>query len=280
MCLASGAVSAAWVCSDEGLLGHSVLLFSAFTARCSSSVFDSLSMSGGMSKKRGRKRSCGELSDTIDPNSILGMRIQHNWREKGNQSKWKGTVLDRLSVNPSLYMVKYDGFDCVYGIELFKDERVSNLQVLSENVVNNKLKIPSGAEELVGKAVEHLFEKEDGEKNEWRGMVLSRAPVMTHWYYITYEKDPVLYMYQLWDDYADGDLRILPEAENKHLLPPDRKPGEETESLVGKQVEYVTDKGLKRTGLVIYQVPAKPSVYYIKYDDDFHIHVYDLVKTS
>lgn len=138
-------------------------------------------------------------------------------------------------------MVKYDGFDCVYGIELFKDERVSNLQVLSEKVgelteqraqvfhvilhmsdgntfagcsftVNNKIKIPSGAEELVGKAVEHLFEKEDGEKNEWRGMVLSRAPIMTNWYYITYEKDPVLYMYQLWDDYADGDLRILPEA--------------------------------------------------------------------
>lgn len=63
----------------------------------------------------------------------------------------------------------------------------------------------------MGKAVEHLFEKEDGEKNEWRGMVLSRAPIMTNWYYITYEKDPVLYMYQLWDDYADGDLRILPE---------------------------------------------------------------------
>lgn len=72
--------------------------------------------------------------------------------------------------------------------------------------------MPPGAEELVGKAVEHLFEKEDGEKNEWRGMVLSRAPIMTNWYYITYEKDPVLYMYQLWDDYADGDLRILPEA--------------------------------------------------------------------
>lgn len=167
--------------------------------------------------------------------------------------------------------------------------------------VNNKIKIPPGAEELVGRAVEHLFEKEDGEKNEWRGMVLSRAPIMTHWYYITYEKDPVLYMYQLWDDYKDGDLRVLPESgkcalagiltsscsyfgvifpENKHLLPADRKPGEEPESLVGKQVEYVTDNGVKRTGLVIYQVPAKPTVYYIKYDDDVHIHVYDLVKTT
>lgn len=71
-----------------------------------------------------------------------------------------------------------------------------------------------------------------------------------------------------------------PSSENKHLLPADRKPGEEPESLVGKQVEYVTDNGLKRTGLVIYQVPAKPTVYYIKYDDDVHIHVYDLVKTT
>lgn len=43
-------------------------------------------------------------------------------------------MLDRLSVSPSLFMVKYDGFDCVYGIELFKDERVSNLQVLPEQV--------------------------------------------------------------------------------------------------------------------------------------------------
>lgn len=75
----------------------------------------------------------------------------------------------------------------------------------------------------MGKAVEHLFEKEDGEKNEWRGMVLSRAPIMTNWYYITYEKDPVLYMYQLWDDYKEGDLRILPEAGEERIGYPYRE---------------------------------------------------------
>ncbi|GCB85035.1 hypothetical protein scyTo_0025594, partial [Scyliorhinus torazame] len=68
------------------------------------------------------------------------------------------------------------------------------------------------AELIVGKAVEHMFEKDDGSKNEWRGMVLARAPVMTTWYYITYEKDPVLYMYQLLEDYKEGDLRILPDS--------------------------------------------------------------------
>lgn len=81
-------------------------------------------------------------------------------------------------------------------------------------------------------------------------------------------------------NHSNCNVIMFYSSENKHLLPADRKPGEETESLVGKQVEYVTDKGVKRTGLVIYQVPAKPSVYYIKYDDDFHIHVYDLVKTT
>lgn len=52
------------------------------------------------------------------------------------------------------------------------------------------------------------------------------------------------------------------------------------DSLVGKQVEYAKEDGSKRTGMVIHQVEAKPSVYFIKFDDDFHIHVYDLVKTS
>lgn len=65
---------------------------------------------------------------------------------------------------------------------------------------------------MIGKAVEHMFETEEGSKDEWRGMVLARAPIMNTWFYITYEKDPVLYMYQLLDDYKDGDLRIMPDS--------------------------------------------------------------------
>lgn len=68
------------------------------------------------------------------------------------------------------------------------------------------------ADTMIGKAVEHMFETEDGPKEEWRGMVLARAPIITSWFYITYEKDPVLYMYQLLDDYKEGDLRIMPDS--------------------------------------------------------------------
>ncbi len=72
------------------------------------------------------------------------------------------------------------------------------------------------ADTMIGKAVEHMFETEDGPKEEWRGMVLARAPIMTSWFYITYEKDPVLYMYQLLDDYKEGDLRIMPDSSEQH----------------------------------------------------------------
>uniref|UniRef100_A0A8C1ZDP1 Spindlin a n=1 Tax=Cyprinus carpio TaxID=7962 RepID=A0A8C1ZDP1_CYPCA len=182
--------------------------------------------------------------------NIVGCRIQHIWKEgSGAASQWKGTVLDQVPVNPSLYLIKYDGFDCVYGLELHKDERVQGLEVLPDRLASTRISDAHLADTMIGKAVEHMFETEDGTKNEWRGMVLARAPIMNTWFYITYEKDP-------------------------------REPGEVVDSLVGKQVEYAKEDGSKRTGMVIHQVEAKPSVYFIKFDDDFHIYVYDLVKTS
>lgn len=67
--------------------------------------------------------------------NIVGCRIQHGWKEgSGPVTQWKGTVLDQVPVNPSLYLIKYDGFDCVYGLELHKDERVSALEVLPDRV--------------------------------------------------------------------------------------------------------------------------------------------------
>ncbi|XP_078526398.1 spindlin-W-like isoform X1 [Lissotriton helveticus] len=233
-----------------------------------------------------RNRNAEDSEDVVGGlqlSGLIGERIQHGWQENnGTISQWKGLVLDQMEVNPGLYLVIYDGFDCVYGIELFKDKRVKKLQIMPRRPFHSTPEENSKAEELVGKAVEHVFEKDDGNNVQWRGMVLSRAPIMSTWHYITYEKDPILYMYHLLDDYAEGDLRILSDQENKFLLPPDRGSSdveEEEESLAGKPVEYVNEKGVKKTGMFIYQVPAKPTVYFIKFNDDFHIYVYDLVKT-
>ncbi|XP_023678893.1 spindlin-Z [Brienomyrus brachyistius] len=241
-------------------------------------------VSAGMMKKKNshkkHKNNVGPSKPVSQPRrNIVGCRIQHNWKEGTSPAtQWKGTVLDQVPVNPSLYLIKYDGFDCVYGLELHKDERVQGLEVLPDRIASSRISDAHLADTMIGKAVEHMFETEDGSKDEWRGMVLARAPIMNTWFYITYEKDPVLYMYQLLDDYKEGDLRIMPDSNDSP--PAEREPGEVVDSLVGKQVEYAKEDGSKRTGMVIHQVEAKPSVYFIKFDDDFHIYVYDLVKTS
>ncbi|XP_020340458.1 spindlin-Z isoform X1 [Oncorhynchus tshawytscha] len=243
-------------------------------------------VSSNMKKKDSHKKHKNSMgpnkvvSSSAPRRNMVGCRIQHIWKEgsTASQSLWKGMVLDQVPVNPSLYLIKYDGFDCVYGLELHKDERVQGLEVLPDRQASTRASDVNLADTMIGKAVEHMFETEDGTKDEWRGMVLARAPIMNTWFFITYEKDPVLYMYQLLDDYKEGDLRIMPDSND--TPPAEREPGEVVDSLVGKQVEYAKEDGSKRTGMVIHQVDAKPSVYFIKFDDDFHIYVYDLVKTS
>uniref|UniRef100_A0A672KF02 Spindlin-Z-like n=1 Tax=Sinocyclocheilus grahami TaxID=75366 RepID=A0A672KF02_SINGR len=146
--------------------------------------------------------------------SIVGCRIQHNWKEDvySPVSRWKGTVLVQVSVNSSLYLIKYDGVDCVYGLEIFKDQRVQNLEIFPGEIASFRVSDTRLADLLLGRPVIHLFETDDSSKDEWRGLVLSRAPSMPAWFFITYEKDPMLYMYQLMQDYKDGDLRILPDS--------------------------------------------------------------------
>ncbi|XP_062399670.1 spindlin b [Sardina pilchardus] len=212
----------------------------------------------------------------VDPlKSLVGCQIQHGWRDApGKISRWKGIVLDQVTITPSLYLVKYENVDCVYGIELLKDGRVQKLEIVSNRIDSYHAIDNKQARSMLGRAVQHKFESEDGSKDEWRGMVLARAPIMTPWFFITYEKDPVLYMYQLFDDLKSGDLRFIPEESSQE----EPEPGEVVDSLVGKHVEYSREDGGKRIGLVIQQVESKPSVYFIKFEDDFHIYVYDLIK--
>ncbi|KAK7802309.1 hypothetical protein U0070_020704 [Myodes glareolus] len=65
---------------------------------------------------------------------------------------------------------------------------------------------------IVGRAVKYEFEGKNGSKFEWSGVVLEEVPIMKIWFYITYEKDLVLYIYHLLDDYIEGNLLIMPEC--------------------------------------------------------------------
>ncbi|XP_011712818.2 spindlin-2 isoform X2 [Macaca nemestrina] len=109
---------------------------------------------------------------------------------------------------------------------------------------------------IVGCRISHGWKEGDEPITQWKGTVLD----------------------QLLDDYKEGDLRIMPESNESP--PTEREPGGVVDGLIGKHVEYTKEDGSKRIGMVTHQVEAKPSVYFIKFDDDFHIYVYDLVKKS
>ncbi|XP_063136690.1 Y-linked testis-specific protein 1-like [Rattus norvegicus] len=206
--------------------------------------------------------------------NIVGCRISHGWKEGDEPvTQWKAIVLDQLPTNPSLYLVKYDGVDCVYGLALHSDERILKLKVLTHKVVFPQVKDAHLASAMVGRAVEHKFEGKHGSKDNWRGVVLAQVPIMKDWFYITYEKDPVLYIYQLLDDYTEGNLRIIPE-----ISPAEVKSEVGSDILTGQCVQCTRSDGSKKIGKVIYQVLAKPSVYFIKFDGDVHIYVYNLME--
>ena len=61
---------------------------------------------------------------------------------------------------------------------------------------------------IIAKAVKYIFEGTNGSKDEWREMVLEEVPIMKTWFYTTYKKDPVLYIYDLLKDYTEGNLHI------------------------------------------------------------------------
>ncbi|XP_063141251.1 Y-linked testis-specific protein 1-like [Rattus norvegicus] len=205
--------------------------------------------------------------------NIVGCRISHGWKEGDKPvTQWKAIVLDQLPTNPSLYLVKYDGSDCVYGLELHSDERILKLKVLPHKVVFPQVKDAHLASAMVGQAVEHKFEGKHGAKDHWRGVVPSQVPIMKDWFYITYEKDPVIYIYQLLDDYAEGNLHIIPETP-----PAEVQSDVDSDILTDQCVQFTRSDRSKKIGKVIYQVPAKPSVHF-KCDGDVHIYVYNLVE--
>ena len=86
--------------------------------------------SSKLTKKRAGRKRQRSRSPALPKRNILGCRISHKWKE-GDESitQWNGTVLDQVPVNPSLYLVKYDGIDSVHALELYKDKRVLSIKL-------------------------------------------------------------------------------------------------------------------------------------------------------
>lgn len=102
------------------------------------------------------------------------------------------------------------------------------------------------------------------------GVVLAQVPITKAWFYITYERDPVLYMYPLLDDYIDGNLHIIPDCPQAEVT------SEVDSNLIGRCVRYSKGDGTKKIGRIVRQVLDEPPTHFIKFDDDTHIYIYDL----
>jgi hypothetical protein len=57
------------------------------------------------------------------------------------------------------------------------------------------------ASALVGRKVQHKFEGKHGSEENWSGKVLAQVSFLQDWFYISFKKDPVLYIGQLLGDY-------------------------------------------------------------------------------
>ena len=188
-----------------------------------------------LKKKSRRKPSSQALGN------IVGCRISHGWKE-GNEpvTHWKAIILGQLPTNPSLYLVKYDGIDSIYGQELYSDDRILNLKVLPPKVRFPQVRDSHLARDLVGRAVQHKFKGKDGSEDNWRRVVLAQVPIMKDLFYITYKKDPALYFYQLLDDYKKGNLHIIPDTPLA-----EERSGDDSDVLIGNWVQYTKKGGSK-----------------------------------
>ncbi|XP_041501508.1 spindlin-2-like, partial [Microtus oregoni] len=148
--------------------------------------------------------------------NIVGSRICQSWKEANEPvTQWKAIILDQMPTYPFLYLLKYDGIDCVYGLELHSDERILNLKILVNNEPFPQVTDTHLSNTIVGRAVKHTFTGTNGSKDDWNGMVLEEVPIMKTWFYITYKKDPVLYIYHLLEDYLEGNLHIMPGSKEE-----------------------------------------------------------------
>ncbi|CAC5394749.1 unnamed protein product [Mytilus coruscus] len=66
---------------------------------------------------------------------------------------------------------------------------------------------------LVGKTIRHKFTE-----GTFIGKVISVVPGFGKWYNVTYDGDPAVYVYQLQEDYADGNIEIVVRWYTAHAV--------------------------------------------------------------
>ena len=154
------------------------------------SLTDSVLYYGLWQSEEGVKQHLLEISKT--PEQIKALKAQLNFRKN---------VLKQIASDKKLFLFSEGGK------KKSVEQLTTNLcRLISESRIGSTSEKPAGTGVLlVGKTVDHQFTDK-----VYRGRVLSVVPGFSTWYNIKYKDDPAVYVYQLQEDYQNGDLTIVP----------------------------------------------------------------------
>ncbi|CAC5403237.1 unnamed protein product [Mytilus coruscus] len=92
-------------------------------------------------------------------------------------------------------------------------EQLCKLVDESKSVATVESSSSSQVSLLVGKTIRHKFTE-----GTFIGNVISVVPGFVKWYNVTYDGDPAVYVYQLQEDYADGNIEIVVRWYTAHTV--------------------------------------------------------------
>ncbi|CAC5376848.1 unnamed protein product [Mytilus coruscus] len=92
-------------------------------------------------------------------------------------------------------------------------EQLCKLVDESKSVATVESSSSSQVSLLVGKTIRHKFTE-----GTFIGNVISVVPGFGKWYNVTYDGDPAVYVYQLQEDYADGNIEIVVRWYTAHAV--------------------------------------------------------------
>ncbi|CAC5401263.1 unnamed protein product [Mytilus coruscus] len=92
-------------------------------------------------------------------------------------------------------------------------EQLCKLVDESKSVARVESSSSSQVSLLVGKTIRHKFTE-----GTFIGNVISVVPGFCKWYNVTYDGDPAVYVYQLQEDYADGNIEIVVRWYTAHTV--------------------------------------------------------------
>ena len=119
------------------------------------------------------------------------------------QLRFRKLILEQIHSDSKIFQFSERGKD--YSVEVLS----KNLEILIKSALENRN--PNTEDILIGKKIKHYFMEND-DRIPYLGRVISTVPGYPKWMNVTYDNDNAVYVYQLHEEFKNGDLEIVPEV--------------------------------------------------------------------